>query len=105
MKTVRRLVHLLVICAAWAPGANAQQADPVPQGISGSAGFGLSLTQGNSDTVNLNATVDSIYDPKTKNLVKWNALYLRGKQNGVLSVNRVSGAVRDEYTVSKHVFL
>lgn len=105
MTTVRRLVYLLVICAAWAPAARAQQADPVPQGLSGSAGFGLSLTQGNSDTLNLNATVDSIYDPKTKNLVKWNALYLRGKQNGVLSVNRVFGTARDEYTLSKRTFV
>ena len=103
--TVRRLVHLLAIVAVWAPAARAQQVDPVPQGVSGSAGFGLSLTQGNSDTVNINATVDSIYDPKTKNVVKWNALYLRGKQNGVLSVNRVFGSVRDEYAVSKHTFL
>jgi putative salt-induced outer membrane protein YdiY len=105
MKSFRRVVHLLVVCAAWAPAAKAQQADPVPQGLSGSAGFGLSLTQGNSDTLNVNATVDSIYDPKTKNVVKWNGLYLRGKQNGVLSVNRVFGSIRDEYTVSKRAFL
>jgi len=105
MKNVRRAVYLLVMCAAWAPAAKAQQSDSVPQGLSGSAGFGLSLTQGNSDTLNVNATVDSIYDPKTQNLVKWNALYLRGKQNGVLSVNRVFGSVRDEFTVSKRVFL
>jgi putative salt-induced outer membrane protein len=105
MKNVRRAACLLVVCAAWAPAAKAQQADSVPKGLSGSAGFGLSLTQGNSDTLNVNATVDSIYDPKTKNLIKWNALYLRGKQNGVLSVNRVFGVVRDEYTVSQRVFL
>jgi putative salt-induced outer membrane protein len=105
MKNVRRVVYLLVLCAAWAPAVDAQQATTVPQGLSGSAGFGLSLTQGNSDTLNVNATVDSIYDPKTKNLMKWNALYLRGKQNGVLSVNRVFGSFRDEYTVSKRVFL
>jgi len=105
MKNVRRAVYLLVMCAVWTPAARAQQADSVPQGLSGSAGFGLSLTQGNSDTLNINATVDSIYDPKTKNLIKWNALYLRGKQNGVLSVNRFFGSVRDEFTVSKRVFL
>ena len=105
MKNVSTVVCLLVVCAAWVPAATAQTADPVPKGLSGSAGFGLSLTQGNSDTLNVNATVDSIYDPKTKNLVKWNGLYLRGKQNGVLSVNRVFGSIRDEYTVSKRVFL
>ena len=69
----------------------AQQAPPAPpgppKGLSGSAGFGLSLTQGNSDTLNLSAAVDSIYDPKTKNVMRWNLFYLRGKQNGVLSVD------------------
>ncbi len=104
MQKLTGVVCLLVLCAAWAAAANAQQPDAVPKGLSGSAGFGLSLTQGNSDTLNVNATDDSVYDPKTKNVMKWNALYLRGKQNGVLSVNRVSGAFRDEYTLSKRVF-
>jgi putative salt-induced outer membrane protein YdiY len=46
-----------------------------------------------------------IYDPKTKNVVKWNGLYLRGRQNSVLSVNRVAGSLRDQYTVSTRVFV
>src|SRR5262249_10518366 len=104
MYKLTNVVCLLVLCASWAPSAQAQS-DPVPQGFSGSASFGLSLTQGNTDTLNVNATVDSIYDPKAKNLVKWNGLYLRGKQNDVLSVNRVAGSVRDEYTMSKRIFL
>jgi putative salt-induced outer membrane protein YdiY len=105
MRKVKNVVCLLVVCAAWAPAAAWAQADPVPQGLSGSASFGLSLTQGNTDTLSLNAAVDSIYDPKTKNLMKWNALFLRGKQNGVLSVNRVAGSFRDELSVSKHFFM
>jgi putative salt-induced outer membrane protein YdiY len=105
MYKVQHTVCLFVLCAAWAPAARAQQVDPVPQGLSGSTSFGLSLTQGNTDTFNVNVTDDSIYDPKTKNLMKWNLLYLRGKQNGVLSVNRVAAAFRDEYTMSKRVFL
>jgi len=63
------------------------------------------LTQGNTDTLNISATDDSIYDPKTGNVMKWSALYLRGKQNGVLAVNRVSGTFRDELTVNKRVFM
>jgi putative salt-induced outer membrane protein YdiY len=102
MNPVKHTVCLLVLCAAL---ARAQQADPVPRGLSGSASFGLSLTQGNSDTLNINATDDSIYDPKTKNVMKWNALYLRGRQNNVLSVNRVAGSFRDQYTVSPRVFV
>jgi len=88
----------------------AQQPPPAappgpPKGLSGSAGFGLSLTQGNSDTLNLNATVDSIYDPKTSNVMKWNALFLRGKQNGVLAVNRFSGAFRDENSLTTRMYV
>ncbi len=120
MQLVRNGVCLLLVCAAWTSdaragdGSNAQQPPaPVtqqmtaaaPQGLHGSAGFGLSLTQGNSDTLNINATVDSTYDPKTGNAMKWNALFLRGKENGVLSVNRVSGMFRDENTVNGRVFL
>ncbi len=97
-------VSVCAICTAWASAARAQQGASSPEGLSGSAGFGLSLTQGNSDTLNINATIDSIYDPKTKNVMKWNALYLRGKQNGVLAVNRVSGMYRDEYTMNGHMF-
>ncbi|HXD75938.1 MAG TPA: DUF481 domain-containing protein [Vicinamibacterales bacterium] len=101
------------IAAVWlvAPASHvwAQQPPPAPsgppKGLSGSAGFGLSLTHGNSDTVNLNATVDSIYDPKTNNVMKWSGLFLRGKENGVVSVNRVSGMFRDENTVNGRMYV
>src|SRR5436190_9693391 len=76
-----------------------------PKGLSGSAGFGLSFTQGNSDTLNINATDDSIYDPKTKNVLKWNALYLRGKQNHVLSANRFSAVFRDENSLTTRMYV
>ena len=86
----------------------AQQPPPPPgppKGLSGSAGFGLPLTQGNTDTTSINATVDSIYDPKTKNVMKWSALLLRGKENGVLTVNRVSAMFRDENALTPRVFV
>jgi putative salt-induced outer membrane protein YdiY len=98
-----------VCLVAPASHAWAQQLPPAPpgppKGLSGSAGFGLSLTEGNSETLNINATVDSIYDPKTNNVMKWNALFLRGKQNGVLAVNRVSAMFRDENTISGRMFV
>jgi putative salt-induced outer membrane protein len=95
-----------VTIVAPASHAWAQQASSgPPKGLSGSAGFGLSFTQGNSDTLNINAMVDSIYDPKNKNVMKWTALYLRGKQNHVLSVNRVSATLRDEYTYSGRMYV
>ena len=112
MRRVRNGVCVLVVFLAWGSTARAQQPVTVaqtttaaPQGLHGSAGFGLSLTDGNSDTLNINATVDNTYDPKTKNAMRWNALFLRGKQNGVLSVYRVSAMFRDEYTVNGRVFM
>lgn len=111
---MRRVVNgacVLVVCLAWGSNARAQQPVTVvqttaaaPEGFHGSAGFGLSLTQGNSDTLNINAAIDNTYDPKTKNAMRWNALFLRGKQNGVLSVYRLSAMFRDEYTVNGRVF-
>jgi putative salt-induced outer membrane protein YdiY len=102
---------VLLLCLAWTSAARAQQPVVVaqttvaaPPGLHGSAGFGLSLTQGNSDTLNINATIDNTYDPKAKNAMRWNALFLRGKQNGVLSVYRLSAMFRDEYTVNHRVF-
>jgi putative salt-induced outer membrane protein YdiY len=85
---------------AWAQ----QPPSGPPKGLSGSAGFGLSLTKGNSDTLNLNGVLDSIYDPKTKNVMKWNALFLRGTESGTLTVNRLSAAFRDEHTVNGRVY-
>lgn len=112
MRRVRNGVCVLVVFLAWGSTARAQQPVTVaqtttaaPQGLHGSAGFGLSLTDGNSDTLNINATVDNTYDPKTKNAMRWNALFLRGKQNGVLSVYRLSAMFRDEYTVNGRVFM
>lgn len=105
MRAVGKAVCVLGLFVTWTSAARAQQAASVPQGLSGSAGFGLSLTQGNTDTLNISATDDSIYDPKTGNVMKWSALYLRGKQNGVLAVNRASGMFRDELTVNHRMFM
>jgi len=112
MRLVWNGVCLLVVYAVFAPPVRAQQPVVVtqttaaaPEGLHGSAGFGLSFTQGNSDTLNISATVDATYDPKTKNAMRWNGLFLRGKQNGVLSVNRVSAMFRDENTVSGRMFV
>src|SRR5205823_12468789 len=110
--TAKRLFTTSVVALTLVMPAThlwAQQLPPgppgPPKGLSGSAGFGLSLTQGNSDTLNINATVDSIYDPKTKNVMKWNLLYLRGKQNHVLSVNRLSATFRDESSLTTRMYV
>jgi putative salt-induced outer membrane protein len=87
--------------SAQPPAAPAAPAGP----WTGSAGAGLALTSGNSDTSNFNASYDVTYDPKTNNVVKSDALYLRGKSAGNLTVNRLGFDVRDQYSLSARAFI
>ncbi len=106
MQRLRAAVLAATICVASVSHATAQDAPPPPpKALTGSAGAGLSVTSGNSDTQNLSATTDSVYDPKNGHVMKWNALYLRGKQNGVLAVNRVSAMFRNENSLSGKLFV
>jgi putative salt-induced outer membrane protein YdiY len=70
----------------------------------GSFGGGIALTGGNTDTKNFNLTFNLVRDPKTKNVIKTDALYLRGSQTDVLSVDRTAIKLRDEYTISGRTF-
>jgi len=92
---------------SMSPLARAQaQQPPAPMSIySGSFGGGFALTGGNTDTKNFNLTFNLVRDPKTKNIFKADALYLRASQNDVLTLHRSSLKLRDEYNLSKRVFL
>ncbi len=88
-------------------GAFAQQ--PAPTAVDpgtwiGTAGAGLALTSGNSDTLNFNVAFDATRDPKTRNIMRWAGLYLRGKQNEALVANRLSLAFRDQYALSTRAY-
>ncbi|MBK9241298.1 MAG: DUF481 domain-containing protein [Acidobacteria bacterium] len=52
--------------------------------------MGLSLTNGNSDTLNYNLTFDITRTPKARNVIELKALYLKGEQNGAVAVDRKS---------------
>jgi len=82
-------------------------AEPVAEEVpswTATVGGGLALASGNTDSLTYNFAVDMSYGRKTGNLLRWNGLYLRGTQNDVLAVNRLSVVVRDEYTFSPRVF-
>lgn len=81
----------------------AQQATPEPV-WTGSAGAGLALTGGNSDTATYSLSLDLKRDPKTRNLMKFAGAYLRGDQNNETTVNRLSLDFRDEYTLDDRTF-
>ena len=100
------------VFAMFLPGWVAAQAptppppEPTPLAVyTGSFGGGIAVTGGNTDTKNFNLSFGLIRDPKKKNLVKFNALYLRGSQNDILAVDRATATLRDEYTVSNRTFV
>ncbi len=97
---VTALLCLSSVAAAQAP---APPPEP-PKDWTGSIGAGLSLTQGNNNTVNFSAAFDSVYDPKHGNVLKATALFLRGKKDGDLVVDRSSFGIRDERSVSPRAF-
>lgn len=70
----------------------------------GSLGGGIALTGGNTDTKTFNLTLNLIRDPKTKNITKVDAAYLRGNQSDVLNLDRATFRTRDEYALSTRTF-
>src|SRR4051812_15251129 len=70
----------------------------------GSAGFGVTLNRGNTDTTNINFAFDATRDPKQKDVWKMGALYLRGDTNGELSANRLFAQIRYERTLTARLF-
>jgi putative salt-induced outer membrane protein YdiY len=83
--------------------AVAPQVTP-PPAWTATVGGGLALTSGNTDSLSYNFAFDLEHDTKTGNVLRWTGLYLRGTQNDVLVVNRLSLGLRDEYTFSPRVF-
>jgi putative salt-induced outer membrane protein YdiY len=90
---------------AQAVPAPAAPAAPPPGPWTGSIGGGVALTSGNTDTSTVNVTYDVTYDPKTKNVVKSDALYLKGKKDGEATVNRLGFNIRDQYSLRPRTFV
>ena len=65
---------------------------------------GLALTSGNTDTNTLNLGYGFAYDPKTRNLVKSEGLFLRGKTDEELTTDRLALSGRDEYKLRDGLF-
>lgn len=84
--------------------AYAQAAAPPPL-WSGSLGAGLAITSGNADTNNLNISFGVTHDPANPHVIKADALYLRGENDGELNINRSTFGVRDDYALSPRTSL
>jgi putative salt-induced outer membrane protein YdiY len=95
----------LVLCLATAPVFAQAQAPAEPKFWTVEMSAGLALTSGNTDTSNVNASYNVIYNPQRRNVVKSDGLYLRGETEGVVSANRISLNVRDEYSLTTRLFV
>jgi putative salt-induced outer membrane protein YdiY len=118
--TCRRTVLTAVLVMALAASATAQtpatpappaqpaapaEPPPPPPPWTGSIGAGLALTAGNSDTFNINVSFDLSSNPKARNVMKAEGLYLRGDKDDELAVDRTSVKLRDEYGLSPRAYV
>jgi putative salt-induced outer membrane protein YdiY len=84
-----RLPVALTLLLLVSSFAVAQDAPPAPTWTT-SLGAGLALTRGNSDSSNLNASVETAWDPKTDRTFKASALYLQGEAEGETQVDKTT---------------
>ncbi|MFZ0427501.1 MAG: DUF481 domain-containing protein [Acidobacteriota bacterium] len=99
-------VRFMVLQAVfWGAMTLASAQTPAPEPVwTGSAGAGLALTGGNSDTANYSLSLDLKRDPKTRNVMKFAGVYLRGSQNKETTVDRLSLDFRDDYKLDERTF-
>lgn len=98
---------LIAVVLAWfacAPAALAQ-APPEQRIWSVSAGAGLALTSGNTNTSTVNMSYSVTYDPPTRNKVKSDGLLIRGKTEDELSADRIGINARDEFTLNERTYV
>jgi len=102
---VRRLLTAacLLLVASTTLLAQAPPAAP-PDPWTATASAGLALTSGNTDTNTINLGYGFAYDPKTRNLVKSEGLFLRGKADEELTTDRLALSGRDEYKLRDRLF-
>jgi putative salt-induced outer membrane protein YdiY len=89
---------LLLVSPAVAVAQDCPCPKAATPGWHGSLGAGLALTNGNSNSRNVNASLQLTYDPKRRNVVKIDGLYLHASSEGVDTANNSAFGVRDEYS-------
>jgi putative salt-induced outer membrane protein len=103
--TVRPLgIFVTAALVAAAASLNAQTPAST-SAYSGNIGGGIALTNGNTDTRNINLTAALVRDVKTKNVIKGTGSYFRGTQSDILNLDRTTFNIRDEYTLSNRTFV
>jgi putative salt-induced outer membrane protein len=97
------------MACTWTVRAQAQDCPPCPPpptpGWSVSAGAGLSLTGGNSETSSYNLSANVAYDPQKKNLFRAEVLYLHASESDRATVSRTTASARDELKIGTRAFV
>jgi putative salt-induced outer membrane protein YdiY len=101
MKTLVTIATTLLGLFFFVATASGQSAGPWTTEI----GAGLAMTNGNSDTKNINLSVGLVFDTKTRNVFRFNGLYLRGDKDGTLIINQTALTGRDEINMSTRTFV
>ena len=105
--TRRPVTFSALVCAALVCSSPAAAQTPPlePKIWTVSAGAGLALTSGNTDTSTVNASYEITYDPPTRHVIRSDGLMIRGKTNKELSADRLGLNVRDEYGLNHRVYV
>jgi putative salt-induced outer membrane protein YdiY len=101
MRNVLKVLLALFVLLVRVDTAHSQTGAPWSTEI----GAGLAMTNGNSDTNNINLSVAVVHDPKARNVFRFNGLYLRGDKDGSLIINQTSIVARDEINLSDRTFV
>ncbi len=99
------LVPCLVLLSFAQPVLAQAPAAPPHKVWDVSTSIGLATTSGNSDTSQFNAGYSLIFDPLTQNIVKSDALFLRGSTAGDVSAERFLWNFRDEYKLNARTYV
>lgn len=94
-----------VLLALVAPALAQAPAPPPRKPWTVAASAGLALTSGNTDTSTVNVAYDLLYDSLKKNVVKSDALFLRGKNQGELASDRLNFNIRDQYQINGRTYV
>jgi putative salt-induced outer membrane protein YdiY len=101
MKTLAVITALFCLLFISVAAAHGQSTGPWSTEI----GAGLAMTNGNNDTKNINLSLALVRDAKTRNVFRFNGLYLRGDKDGTLLINQTAFTGRDEVNISTRTYV
>ena len=95
---------ICAVVALAAPPSFGDEPAPPPPPWTGSVGFGLGATSGNTSTSSFNLTFGAKYDPGTQNLFKMDGFCLWGQTEHVTTTNKGALVLRYERKLSERTF-